>query len=223
MNKFGQFRSSQLNTYLTTLTYIMSNTRKSSSAIDNIIFENTSVKMNNANLLNSSNCYYLRFKITQRADGEQRFFVKLLNSEKITDNEQIIGKFTAPEGTSFSYFELVFQPNATYDTIVFQLQRVSLDYNLTNTGGTSGRIISVEIISLDKLINIIDFLKESYNGLEYLIKIGIQGPASLLMCINGEEIRIGKNQIYEIDNIGYKITFLGIVTNNNSFLIDFEY
>ena len=37
----------------------------------------------------------------------------------------------------------------------------------------------------------------------------------MLMCINGEGIRIGPSRIYEIRN-GYKINFLGVVIRNSS-------
>ncbi len=49
---------------------------------------------------------------------------------------------------------------------------------------------------------------------ETLTKIGIQGPPGLLMCINGEAIRIGPSGIYEINN-GYKVTFLGFIVRES--------
>jgi len=36
----------------------------------------------------------------------------------------------------------------------------------------------------------------------------------MLMCINGEGIRVGPSGIYEIKN-GYKVKFLGIVQHNS--------
>lgn len=54
----------------------------------------------------------------------------------------------------------------------------------------------------------------------------------MLMCINGEEIRIGPSGIYEIKN-GYIINFIGVVPRisrdstgaigRDNFLIDYQY
>ena len=44
------------------------------------------------------------------------------------------------------------------------------------------------------------------------------------MCINGEQIRIGKNGIYEINNT-IQVTFLGFIPKSASeyFIVDYEY
>jgi hypothetical protein len=64
-----------------------------------------------------------------------------------------------------------------------------------------------------------------------LTKIGIQGPPGMLMCINGEPIRIGPSGIYEIKN-GYKINFLSFIRKESyengaqqldSFIVDYQY
>jgi len=74
-----------------------------------------------------------------------------------------------------------------------------------------GRVMNIEIKSFTRLIDVITTLKNTYSNLAYLTKIGIQGPPSMLMCINGEEIRIGKSGIYEINNDIIKITSVSFV------------
>jgi len=74
-----------------------------------------------------------------------------------------------------------------------------------------GRVMNIEIKSFTRLIDVIATLKNTYSNLAYLTKIGIQGPPSMLMCINGEEIRIGKSGIYEINNDIIKITSISFV------------
>ena len=223
MGRIGQFRSSQLSSYSTPLEVSsMSQIEILSNVAGEIRFKNICGILENANILNNDNCYYLKFYINQRSDSTQTFYVKLLNSTLLEDNEQIIGSFNVQEGTSVTYYELIFQPNAIYDTIVFELQRTADDYRLTNGDGTSGRIIEGNITNLEKLINVIDFLKNEYDGLEYLKKIGIQGPVALMFCLNGEQIRVGRNKIYEIHN-DYKINFIGFVPYGNYFIMDFEY
>jgi len=73
------------------------------------------------------------------------------------------------------------------------------------------RVMNIEIKSFTRLIDVIATLKNTYSNLAYLTKIGIQGPPSMLMCINGEEIRIGKSGIYEINNDIIKITSISFV------------
>ena len=45
------------------------------------------------------------------------------------------------------------------------------------------------------------------------------------MCINGEEIRVGRSGLYEILN-GYKVTFIGFIVepnDNKHFMLDYQY
>ena len=216
----GQFRSSQIATYMNPLSINLDETELTPEGTE-ILFKNPCIKIRSENI-NNDNCYYLNFQIEQQNSGIQTFVVKLFNSTLTEDNYQQIGKFSTPAGNSISYYELVFQPNAPYDTIIFELQRTTSDYLLKNSDDSSGRTINVINVQLNKLINVIDYLKESYNNLKYLKKIGIQGPSGLLMCINGEQIRIGKNRIYEISN-NYKINFISFIINNDFFIMDFQY
>lgn len=222
MGKIGQFRSSQLSSYSDALTASMNRIETASDNVEGVVFRNLCGQLSGTNIVNSDNCYYLKFWIQQRSDSTQTFSVKLLNSTLSEDNKQTIGKFTTPTGTSTTYYELIFQPNATYDAIIFELQRTAFDYQFTNVDSTSGRIMEGSITNLEKLVNVVNFLKNKYDGLEYLKKIGIQGPVALMFCLNGEQIRIGKNKIYEIHN-DYKINFIGFVPNENYFIMDFEY
>lgn len=78
--------------------------------------------------------------------------------------------------------------------------------------------------------NIIDALSSTY-GLTQFIRIGVQGPTGLMMSINGEQIKVGKTGIYELNDTNIKITYLGFVLKENvlnvdgydNFILDFEY
>lgn len=223
MNNYhiGQFRSSQITTYMTPLSINLDEMELIPEGTE-ILFKNPCIKIEGAENINNNNNYYLKFQIKQRIDKPQNFIIKLFNSTLTKDNFQQIGKFSTPTGNSTDYYELIFQPNNIYDTIIFELQRATSDYLLINPDNSSGRVINIIDVQLNKLINVIDYLKESYNNLKYLKKIGIQGPSGLLMCINGEQIRIGKNKIYEISN-NYKINFISFIINNDFFIMDFQY
>jgi len=90
-----------------------------------------------------------------------------------------------------------------------------------------GRIMDVTINKFTELVNVITFLQNSYSGLKHLTQIGIQGPPSLLMCINREQIRLGRNGIYEINN-GMNIASISFVPKDSLngldyFIMDFKY
>ena len=226
MYQFGQFRSSQTNAYSVSLEMDMGREPTQRSSSQDVVFYNICGNLSGNNIVNNQNSYYLQFEVKERMDSEQKFYLKLRNNTETEDNEQLIEEFTVPAGNGTRYFELTFTPNATYNQILWELQRTALDYQLDN-----GRLMNITIKNYTRLINIISTLKQIYSNMTYLTKIGIQGPPSLLMCINGEQIRIGKSGIYEINNDIIKITSISFVpkqatlTSNevDYFIMDFEY
>lgn len=223
----AQFRRPQLNSYSIDLTMQLSRQNTSS---EDIIFYNACGNLSGNNIVNSQNCYYLRFGVYQREDSEQVFYLKLRKTEETEDNEQIIEEFKVNRGNGITYFETIISPNATYNQILWELQRTALDYRMINADDTYGRVMTVTIDKYTRLIDVLNTLKSTYPNLQYLTKIGIQGPPSLLMCINREQIRLGKSGIYEINN-GINITSISFVPKNSTlssdgldyFIMDFEY
>ena len=203
---------------------------------NSLIFQNPCGNIQNNYVLTSQNYYYLRFKVKQREDSSQRFYLKLCNRDDGTiqdqNQEQIIDEFTVPQGVGYVYFESIIAPNTTYDQILWELRRIALDYTYIDPTEEDkiGRVMQVDIESCAQIKNVIDFLKPNYTNLKSLAKIGVQGPPSLLMCINGEQIRIGKSGIYEINN-GITIFFIGFIPKESIissdgldyFIMDFEY
>lgn len=221
---FGQFRCTQLNSYATPLSMEIDRQQKTE---EGTTFYDTCGNLSGLNIVNAQNCYYLQFGIRQRRDSEQIFYLKLRNRSKTEDNEQLIEEYKVTSGTGVVYFQVILSPNDTYDQILWELQRDAIDYVTTNADETTGRIIEIVSYTYTKLINILIPLKSmGYPNIESLIKIGIQGPPSLLMCINREQIRIGRTGIYEINN-GIKITSISFVPKESAssdyFLMDFEY
>lgn len=157
----------------------------------------------------------------------QNFSLQLQNS---TDS-QTIEDYTVPAGTGSTTFDIVFTPNSTYNLIVFVLARTAEDYNIIENS-QYGRIMDITVNenNIYLMTNIIDTLTSTY-GLTKLIRIGIQGPTGLMMSINGEQIKIGKTGIYELNDINIKITYLGFALKENAlnvdgydnFILDFEY
>lgn len=90
--------------------------------------------------------------------------------------------------------------------------------------------ITVNENNIYLMTNIIDTFASTY-GLTELIRIGVQGPTGLMMSINGEQIKVGKTGIYELNDVNIKITYLGFALKENvlnvdgydNFILDFEY
>ena len=230
MYHIGQFRRPQLDSYSTPLSMELGRQQTEGASSGDILFYNACGNLSGDNVMNSQNCYYLRFGVKQRSDSEQAFYLKIRNVSETEDNEQLIDEFKVARGTGTVYFEVILSPNATYDQVLWELRRTALDYNMLNADGTYGRVMNVVDYTYTRLIDVLATLKSTHPGMEYLTKIGIQGPPSLLMCINREQIRIGKTGIYEINN-GINITSISFVPKTSTlssdgldyFIMDFEY
>lgn len=195
----------------------------------------------NPSSLTSNNSYYLCFRVKKRSSineneennnndqlisnsdsGDQNIHLKLQHSDGSNTNEQILKKYfisgTNSEEDEYEFFEIVFTPNTEYDRITWELQRTGIDYirDQTSDNNTCGRLAEIIDVGLFKIKNKKD------NNAQELTKIGIQGPPSLLICINGQQIRLGRNGIYEI-NGGIPINFVGFVPNGSYFFMDYEY
>jgi hypothetical protein len=226
----GQFRRTQLSadSYQNPQTYTLT-TVKNDSGITQ--FDDICIQLQGANILNSKTSYYLKFRVKQRTDSVQDFTLKLENSSIDEDTIQSVDYYSVDYGSDYTYFELIITPNSTYDQIILELNRIALDYSIENTlKDTHGRVMSCEIIEFYSIYNVIDYLSSSYAGLSELSKIGIQGPPGLIMCINGEQIRIGRTGIYEINN-GLTIQSIGFILKESTFysdgldyfIMDFQY
>lgn len=220
MYNFGQFRRDNR----PFSTPVILGTINMQQVDGDINFVNPCVNINEP--LDNQNQYYFRFGVKQRKDSAQTISLKLRNTDLIEDNEQLIENFDIRAAGKNSneniiYFQVIISPNAIYNQIIWELKRIPLDYN-TQIGEQYGRVAEIaNDYTCTKLINILTYLGEN---VEYLKKIGIQGPPSLLMCINREQIRIGKTGIYEINHDDIYIDSINFVPKNSDyFIMDFEY
>jgi len=230
--QFGQFRRSQYDSFLNPLTYTLETEKSQSPISEAVTFVDNIISLSGDNILkpvetdgSKSKSYYIRFKVYKKTNS-QTIVIRLVNTAKTTDNTQTIKTIVVPAGRevdSVSY-EMILSPNNTYNQIKFDLQRELEDYNTKNTDGSYGRLCKIEIDRLDDIYNVVNFLYSS-TGSNNLLQIGVQSAPGLLMCINGEEIHIGRSGLYEILN-GYKVTFIGFIVEPNDgkyFILDYQY
>lgn len=205
--KIKQFRSSQVPNFQTLVSQEPSQEPSFYTEIRGTLNNNNN-KFNlvDADALQTSESYYIKFSVTFSTTSS--LYLKLKNDS--TNTEQTLQAFS---GTVVNnepveiYFQTVFSPNADgYSTISWQ-------------PGQNGVTITIGNVYLRKLFNIVPDPRN-----KFITKLGVQGPPSLLMCINGEKIRIGKNRIYEMDNKNIKINSLCFCPKEEDFFIaDYEY
>lgn len=149
----------------------------------------------------SSNYYYFRCQI-KRMVMPQTFSIKLINYNN-SAVEQFIKQVTVQGGNREEWVsvELIFHPLISFDTILFQLQRTSEDYQ------TMVRYPKIDYQQLGSINNIIN---SKIGNKVSLLKIGVQSHPGLTMCINGEEIHISKTGIFEIKNGLVPVDFFSV-------------
>ena len=233
----GQFRrTSNINDYYEDISndfVIQYFQKRLSELTSTVFFENAYYDFSNTgNKMNKQNYYYLNFSV-KKMNSIQNFYLKLKNLTQSDDdfsenNEQIIAEFTVPQSTiedDWTDFEIIIAPNKTYGQLYWDLRRtISNDYLSTSdmqVEGAIGRKMTI-------VINQFAIIKNIVKDINKIVKIGVQGPPSLLMCINGEQIRIGKTGIFEINEDNVSISFVGFIPKVKNdileyFIMDYEY
>lgn len=221
MNNFGQFKSnSQDVTFVTNINNINISQIEVESlySVNENNFINKCIQMT----FNENLSYYLSFSV-EPLSTDQTFSLKLINDPNVLDRqEQIIQTYfvpaysnEVPSSQQPVNFEIIISPNTNYSMLIWELQRIGIDY----TDENGGRKMN---ITMNKFQIITNLLNNNISSTQ-LKKIGIQGPPSMLMCINRQQIRIGKSGIYEINN-GMNINFIGFIPKQNDFFImDYQY
>lgn len=229
MFNFGQFRKNQIENYLNPLKYNLEVIQKASDISNAVIFNDKYITFSNGGILSAKengkqNSYYLRFRIP-KTDIKQIVTIKLINTNKKTDNIQNLGIIEIETGIDYSCFEMVITPNQVYNQIKFELNRENIDYTIKNEDGSYGRILSIAIENFSKIYNVLDYITNIGEQIKSFKQIGVQGFPGLGMCINGEYIRIGKSGLYELNN-GVNVSFIGFIQekeDKNYFLLDYKY
>lgn len=225
----GQLRRNEITSYVNPVKYTKKTIINDESIID---FQDICLEMSGDQTVDATSSYYLKFEVSQRPEAAQDFIIKLKNNDVTIDNAQEVKTLKVAAGTGKISFELIFNPNSKYNQLIFELQRLALDFYLDNGDGTSGRKMEINILEFSKIINIVDsYLKGKFSGLTKLKKIGLQGPPGLMFVLDGEEIRIGRTGVYELYNDNIEISYIGFIikdslftqSGKDFFVMDFKY
>lgn len=170
--------------------------------------------------------YFIQIKIKCK-EFNQHVVISLTDAQ--AEDRQIIGQYVVSKMTKdvidneeeqYALFRFVTTPFSDYKFILVQLERDKTNIN----NGTEIEVVAYNCLEIKNLLS----------PEEQVIKIGIQGPPGLLMCINQQGIRMGPSGIYEIKNSQIKINFFGVILTNAQkldeygnvktfFLVDIEY
>lgn len=150
--------------------------------------------------------YYFHAKI-KRLISSQKFNLYLVHYEdqEGTDNKtQYLKTIEVQAGDESDWvdFEMLFSPLQQFDCLLFQLQRTIDDYRVDTR---YPRIVYEEL----SLVNNVITAKIKANV--ELTKIGVQSHPGLIMCINNEEIHIGKSGVYEVRNGIISVDFFSVI------------
>ena len=219
----GQFRKTNTDSYMDQiLNYRMTEIKTTKEDSEAIIFIDQGLSLSKAPLEEKHN-YYLHFRV-HKGNRPQIISLKLKNENEVDGDIQELYTYEIEAGDYKETvpIDLLITPVNNFNQLVFELQRVSADYRMENPDGTHGRKTDIEIIYLGEMKNLLDLMNTNK-----ILKMGIQGPSGLMMCINGEEIHIGRSGIYEMI-YDVPIYFLGIVIedpkkDDNYFIIDYQY
>jgi len=196
---FGQYRRQFEVDYISALNYSFNNSNKINQII-NLTGENILKAIDNSGKQKS---YFLDFNVENPSETGE-ITIKLKNSNDLSIKEQIIKTIKTKNDGRTLTISLVITPKANYNQICLELNQN-------------------QNIVIDNLSEFNDIVQKT--GHDKFKQIGVQGPAGLLMSVNGEEVKIGRSGIYEI-NYGASITSLGIALtkdNKDNFILDYQY
>lgn len=156
--------------------------------------------------LTSGATYYFHTKI-KRLTSSQKFYLYLVHyddQESLNSKTQYLKTIEVQAGDEDDWvdFEMLFSPLQSFDCLLFQLQRTIDDYRIKTR---YPKIVYEEL----SLVNNVITTKIAV-GVE-LTKIGVQSHPGLIMCINNEEIHIGRSGIYEVRNGIISVDFFSVI------------
>lgn len=176
-------------------------------------------------VLQKNTAYFVRIYF-KKIETPQHITIHLRDSANTIS--QKVKNFTVPalDGTAavssdnlndpktWIYFNFIFIPNQQgYTKISFDVVKTAYNVNINLEGN---------MVHLRKIHNLITTKVKPKHNVTSLVKIGVQSRPGTLMCINGEEIRVGKTGFYEI-NSGVDITYFGFGAELYDFILDYVY
>lgn len=227
--EIGQYRATKpvsLDDYVTEIGFSTRTINKQISQDSSIVFTDRIWFLDKDTKIQRNKKYYLKAQI-YLPNKQEKITVKLKDSEN-EEKVQYIDLIVLPSVININYeenreqtilIELVFEANDNYDYILFEIKRDVYDFPSKNKLGTRGFVLDFHHdCFFGEILNLLELFDTSA-----LVQMKVRGPQGLLMCINGESIRVNPGNVYEINN-GYQVDFLGFIPEEQDFFIlDYQY
>ena len=213
----GQYRYSKSEEYLST---IISKTYTSLDHEYDLIEQTGAEDLKITFAFKGLQTYHLKCSLTGFGGSiPQEFTIKLKSSDN--KREQIIKTFNFTSTSNYHNLEIAFTPKTDFSKLVFELKR-SAEHDFT-TSPRKMTFHSSQKVTLSSVTNVL----KSVLGLDSIVKLGIQGSANLVTCINGEPIRLGKSGMFEIYKEDFSIYSIGFIIKSDdtklNFIMDYCY
>lgn len=164
--------------------------------------------------------YYFKCELRGLGEGiAQNFTIKLKDDSG--EREQIVKHYSlSSQGQDRStVIELVFTPKTYFSKLVFILDRkTTSDFDRKMSFSPAKEVTLSEVKDI--------FETSSFGNIDSIFKIGIQGDPDLIVCINGEPIRLGRSGMFEIHEDDFSIYSIGFIpptSNDSYFIMDYCY
>lgn len=172
-------------------------------------------------------CYFMRIYIKRQAGFEQNITINLRSEDgSVVQKCKSIKIEALPSGTTnndsasiydpkqWTHYSFMIMPNQnSYSKICFELPEFL---------AMNGRIVKARVNLFNQVTNLIKTKIQAKHNVDRLVKIGVQSRPGTIICVNGEEIRIGRTGFYEI-NSSIEITYLGFGAELQDFILDYVY
>ena len=200
----------------------------------NDYFRNEAYVCGDKEIFKADQTYYVHVQI-KRLRTDQTFRIKLLVGQNInsdvstndfdTHQQYIKTIHIAPDysidHSEWVDCEFIFTPLQDFNVLFFEMVRNSDDFRIRiNNNSNSAvknmsiqpRFASILFLEVSKVNNLLEFANHFKSpGIKEFLKMGVIGESGLMMCINREEIHIGKTGIYEVKNGLIKVNFFAVV------------
>lgn len=137
----------------------------------------------------------------------------VINEGKVVEGQLLKKVSLEANQIETAQIQLVVNPqhNTDYNAVLFEIVRTAEDYGaLDNQGAIT--------VKNSKLYSFVNELNVDNN--EIAAKVGIKGKPGQILCLNGEQIYIGRSGVYEV-LCGIDISFIGVGPSDTPTVIDY--
>lgn len=164
---------------------------------------------------NQMQYYFLTFALGNSIKRAVEVEIKLavINEGKVIEGQLLKKVSLEANQLETAQIQLVVNPqhNTDYNAILFEIVRTTEDYGTLDNQGAI-------VVKNAELYSFVNQLNADNN--EVAAKVGVKGKPGQILCLNGEQIFIGRSGVYEV-LCGIDISFIGVGPSDTPTVIDY--